>query len=132
MSVSIPDFDYRSYDFYTGVPSSALKGFVVSIPEDKHFLATSEPEAVGMAAGAYMAGKRPCVYMQNDGIGRCITDIATLLIPYEIPVFFVIGHREDGPQHEVLGGCTADILKRIGWKHFVITDERTGYTEHPC
>jgi len=123
--------DTSKFDFFTGVPSSALRWFIASLPEDKHFLATSEPEAVGMAAGAYMAGKTPLVYMQNDGIGRCITDIATLLIPYNIPVFFVVGHREDGPQHEVLGRTTYDMLKLIGWSQFVITDERTGYTRYP-
>lgn len=116
-------FDYGAYDFYCGIPSSALKGFIAGIPEDKHYGCCSEPEAVGMAAGAWMAGKRPCVYMQNDGVGRCLTDICTLLVPYGIEVFFIVGDRTDGV-HATLGLHTKAMLDMVGWTNYVMVDER--------
>ena len=47
-------------NFFTGVPDSILGGIIAELMNRRLYTpAVREDEAVGMAAGAYMAGKRP-------------------------------------------------------------------------
>lgn len=79
-----------------------------------------------MVTGAYLAGKRPVVYMQNSGFFSASNDIASLLIPYEIPVFFVVSYRgcegEDAIQHLFTGKSTKNLIESFGL-HFVVFDQ---------
>src|SRR5580704_6615016 len=84
----------EGFDFFAGVPDSGLKEFigeVESLPSGMHVTATWEAEAVALAAGAYLAGKKPCVYMQNAGLGHAVNPLASLCLPYRIPVRLIIG-----------------------------------------
>ena len=57
----------EGYDFFTGVPDSGLRAFIAdvgSLPPEQHVGATWEAEAVGIAAGAFLAGRKPCVYLR--------------------------------------------------------------------
>ena len=106
------------FDFATGVPCGVLKHIIKKLKEDRrvrHVSVNRESEAVGVAAGAYLAGKKPLVYMQNSGLFAASNDIASLLIPYKIPVFFVISFRgcrgEDAVQHLVTGGATKTLIR---------------------
>ena len=49
----------EGYNFFTGVPDSALKPFQNSILESnfEHVIATNEGQAVGIAFGAEITGK---------------------------------------------------------------------------
>ena len=60
----------EGYNFFTGVPDSALKSFQNDIIESdfEHVIATNEGQAVGIAFGAEIAGKKSCVYLQNSGL----------------------------------------------------------------
>ena len=53
---------------------------------------TREEEAVGIISGAYAAGRRGAVFMQSSGFGNSINALATLNIPYRIPVPAVHRH----------------------------------------
>ena len=57
------------YTFFTGVPDSALKVFqnTILVSDHQHVIATNEGQAVGIAVGAELAGKKTCVYLQNSG-----------------------------------------------------------------
>src|SRR5579884_1607948 len=82
------------YDFFTGVPDSGLKAFIADVDEldsDQHVPATWEAEAVAIAAGAYLAGRKPCVYLQNAGLGHAVNPLASLCIPYGIELTLVVG-----------------------------------------
>jgi sulfopyruvate decarboxylase subunit alpha len=48
-----------------------------------------------MLSGAYLAGKRGALLMQNSGLGNCINTLASLNIALQIPVVMVISHRGD-------------------------------------
>lgn len=113
----------QGYDFFSGVPDSGLKRFIADVyglPRGQHVPATWEAEAVAMAAGAYLAGRKPCVYLQNAGLGHTINPLASLCIPYEIEVLLVIGHRHSLPQHRVMGESDRRLLEAIGWEHYLI------------
>jgi sulfopyruvate decarboxylase TPP-binding subunit len=113
----------EGYDFFTGVPDSGLKNFIADLqrlPDGRHVPATGEAEAVGIAAGAYLAGRKPCVYLQNSGLGYAVNPLASLCIPYGIDVLLVVGHRHTLPQHRVMGEIDERLLELLGWTSYLI------------
>ena len=115
-------------DFASGVPCGVLRHIIKNFIDDAeilHVSANRESEAVGLAAGAYLAGKIPVVYMQNSGLFAASNDIASLLIPYEIPIFFTVSYRgyegEDAVQHLTTGRTTEVLLQSFGLT-FVVYD----------
>jgi len=100
-----------------GVPCSKLKKWL----EGKDYLiAADEGEAVAIAAGYWLAtGKPATVFMQSDGFANALNPLASLIIPYGIPINWVISVRTDGEQHEVMGKTIETLielydLKRTG------------------
>ena len=116
------DLEDRGYNFFTGVPDSALKEFQDDIikSEYEHIIATNEGQAIGIAVGAELAGKKACVYLQNSGLGNIINPLTSLCIPHNIFPLLVIGHRHTLPQHKVMGEVDEDLLKLIGYTNYII------------
>ena len=109
------------FDFASGVPCGVQKYIIrnfLNNPKIKHIPAVRESEAIGITAGAYLAGKNPLVYMQNSGLMDSINDITSLLTPYKIPLLLLISWRgapgENTPQHLINGKNTKKILTTIG------------------
>src|SRR3989344_1590993 len=105
-------------NFVSGVPCGVLRHIIRNFDNDAvvlHVPANRESEAVGLAAGAYFGGKTPVVYMQNSGLFSASNDIASLLVPYEIPIFFVVSYRgcegEDAVQHLTTGRANESLLQ---------------------
>ncbi len=105
-------------NFASGVPCGVLRHIIKNFDDDQavlHVIANRESEAVGLAAGAYFGGKIPVVYMQNSGLFSASNDIASLLVPYKMPIFFVVSYRgcegEDAVQHLTTGQATERLLK---------------------
>jgi len=112
----------EGYVFFTGVPDSALKPFQDSIinSDFEHIIATNEGQAVGIAVGAELAGKKSCIYLQNSGLGNVINPLTSLCIPHGIKPLLVIGHRHTLPQHKIMGETDEEILKLIGYDNYII------------
>jgi phosphonopyruvate decarboxylase len=115
----------EGYDFFTGVPDSALRSFIADVdelPAQQHVRANGEAEAVGIATGAFLAGARPCVYLQNAGLGPVVNPLTSLCVPYGIKMLLVIGHRHTLPQHRVMGEIDEQLLQLIGWDDAIVVD----------
>jgi len=115
----------QGYDFFSGVPDSGLKAFIADVyelPSGQHVPATWEAEAVALAAGAYLAGRKPCVYLQNAGLGHTINPLVSLCIPYEIEMLLLVGHRHTLPQHRVMGETDEKLLQLIGWSRYLLVE----------
>tara|TARA_B100000424_G_C22557344_1_gene315804 strand:- start:63 stop:458 length:396 start_codon:yes stop_codon:yes gene_type:complete len=112
----------EGYNFFTGVPDSALKAFQNDIIESdfEHVIATNEGQAVGIAFGAEIAGKKSCVYLQNSGLGNIINPITSLCMPFEVKPLLIIGHRHTLEQHKVMGETDEKILQTIGYQNYII------------
>lgn len=113
----------EGYDFFTGVPDSGLRRFIADLerlPEGSVVPATWEAEAVGLAAGAWLAGRKPCVYLQNSGLGHIVNPLTSLCIPAGIELLVVVGHRHTLPQHRVMGEIDARLLDLLGWTSYVL------------
>jgi phosphonopyruvate decarboxylase len=108
----------NGFDFCTGVPCSILSQIINYMSESNEFTyisATREDEAIGLAVGAYMGGKKPAVFMQNSGLGNSINAITSLVFLYQIPMLFIISWRgyqgKDAPEHLLMGKYMMDFLK---------------------
>ncbi|MDD4548895.1 MAG: phosphonopyruvate decarboxylase [Syntrophomonadaceae bacterium] len=118
----------RGYNFWTGVPCSFIKpliNYVLQDPNLDYIGATSEGEAVGIAAGAYLAGRKTVVMCQNSGLGNTVNPLTSLNFPFRIPTMLIVTHRgalglNDEPQHELMGQITGELLDvlRIPWEPF--------------
>ncbi len=111
----------QRFNLATGVPCSILKDIILylsSHPEIPYIPATREDEALGIASGAYLAGRKPVVLMQNSGLGSAINPLASLDILYKIPMLLLIswrgGEGENAPEHLVMGRATIRLLEDIG------------------
>ena len=83
-------------DFFVSVPCKYLAELISIVEQDKEVIytpVTREEEGIGLCAGAYLAGKKPAILMQNSGLGNCVNAICSLLNYYQIPVVMVISHR---------------------------------------
>ncbi len=105
-------------NFATGVPCGVLRrviDYLVCDERVQHVIVNRESEAIGVATGAYLAGRRPIVYMQNSGLFAASNDISSLLIPYRVPLLMIVTLRgdegEDAPQHLVNGAATTQLLE---------------------
>lgn len=109
------------FDFAAGVPCGVFKHLIEYLKNnlgDNHIYATRESEAIGLACGAYLAGKKPLVYMQNSGLLNTVNDISSLLLAYKMPTLLIISWRgapgEDAPQHFLNGAITINVLDLLG------------------
>ncbi len=62
-------------------------------PEIMHIPVTREEEGFGVCAGAFLAGKKPAILMQNSGLGNSVNVLASLYQLYRIPILMIISHR---------------------------------------
>lgn len=104
----------------SGVPCGVQKYVIYHLmnsPEIPYIPAAREEDAIGIAVGAYLAGRKPLVLMQNSGLANCMNAFVSLLIPYKIPILFLVTWRgypgEDAPQHFVMGWATTKLLNVI-------------------
>ncbi|MGW5052686.1 thiamine pyrophosphate-binding protein [Actinokineospora sp. NPDC004072] len=104
--------------FY-GTPCGILAP-LYRVAEERAALLTvpREDNAVGMAAGAALAGRRPVVLMQNSGLGHSVNALASLVIPYRLPILLVISLRgvagDPTEENQVMGRATAPLLAALG------------------
>jgi len=112
----------EGYNFFTGVPDSVLKSFQdkVILSDFENIVATHESQALAIAFGAELAGKKTCVYFQNSGLGNIINPLTSLCMPFNISPLLVIGHRHTLPQHKIMGEHDEKILNLIGYKNYIL------------
>jgi len=86
--------------------------------------AVREDVAVGMAAGAWMAGRLPMVIMQNSGLGTSLNALVSLSLMYRFPALLLVtwrGHGgKDAPEHIVMGDISPRLLELISVPHRVL------------
>ncbi|MBI5123616.1 phosphonopyruvate decarboxylase [Candidatus Roizmanbacteria bacterium] len=111
--------------FLTGVPCSYLKDFLAYINTQQnplqHVIASSEGEAIGIAAGYHLAtNKVPIIYLQNSGFGNTVNPLTSLMDQeaYSIPAVLFLTWRgepgtKDEPQHKKMGRIMLDLLKTL-------------------
>lgn len=113
------------FSFFTGVPCSFLKNLInYAINDCEYVGAANEGNAVAIASGAYLGGKRPVVLMQNSGLTNASSPLVSLNYPFRIPLLGFVSLRgetgeSDEPQHELMGRITTRMLElmKVTWEY---------------
>jgi sulfopyruvate decarboxylase subunit alpha len=107
--------------FVTALPETWLV-YLLQMAEDDPDMAlievAKEEEAIGIAVGAYFAGKPNILLMQNHGFLASINGIVSLSMLYRTPICMLIAHRghmgEPYPWHTQGGIVTEPVLRGLG------------------
>jgi phosphonopyruvate decarboxylase len=109
--------------FFTGVPCSYLGPLIDQLlgePGVDYVGAANEGDAVAIASGAELAGRRGAVLLQNSGLGNAVNPLTSLSTVFGVPVLLLVswrgepGGRPDEPQHEWMGEITPALLDLLG------------------
>jgi len=125
------------FNFFTGTPCSYLKPFINYVIDTDGFEfidSVNEGDAVAIAAGATVGGKRAVVMFQNSGLGNAVNPITSLTYTFNIPVMIITtlrgepGGPADEPQHELMGQITTAMLEtmKLKWAFFPQTESEVG------
>ncbi len=94
--VVLPALEEFHVELGAFVPDHLIAGVTDDLRDRPGFrlvAATREDEGLGVLAGAYAAGTRGVMFMQSSGFGLCLNALASLLLPYQIPVPMFVGLR---------------------------------------
>jgi sulfopyruvate decarboxylase subunit alpha len=116
-------------DFVSYIPETRLSEMLPVMKADKSFTlapVSSEAEAVAIAAGAALGGKRAAVYMEGTGLFVSAYNLLTVGERYGVPMLLLVAYvgSFDDQRNSFLfshyGIKTVGLLKTIGIEHVVI------------
>jgi sulfopyruvate decarboxylase alpha subunit len=110
------------------VPDNVLRPLLDGIHADPFFTAfpcAREEEAIGIATGAIMAGRRTAVLMQTSGFATLPNVLASLVVACQVPVVMVVSERgtlgEFNPGQAIVCRTMRPILDSMGIEHHTMT-----------
>jgi len=116
-------------DFVSYVPETRLSEILPAMKADGSFTlvpVTSEAEAVGIAAGAALGGKRAAVYMEGTGLFVSTYNLLTIGERYGVPMLLLVayvGSFEDQRNSYLFshyGNKTQGILEALGIQYSIV------------
>ena len=109
------------------VPDNVLSPLIKALHADPYFTVlcpAREEEAVGIVAGAHMAGLRGITLMQTSGFATLANVLASLVVPYQLPLLMMISERGTLGDHHlgqaIVCRTMRPILQTLGIEHFAI------------
>jgi sulfopyruvate decarboxylase alpha subunit len=109
------------------VPDNVLAPLIKLVHADPYFTVvcpTREEEAVAIVAGAYMAGTRGITLMQTSGFATIPNALASLAVPYEIPLLMMVSERgtlgDFQKGQAIVCRTMRPVLQSLGIEHFAI------------
>ena len=120
----------EDYKLFTGVPCSLLSGLIYELEgqqEARYIPAVREDAAVGLCTGAYLAGAKPVMLMQNSGLGYSLNAFTSLNLIYHIPMLVIMSWRgkdgKDAPEHIIMGDIDKQLLQTAGMEYSLINKD---------
>ena len=116
-------------NFVSYIPETRLSEILPVMKADPSFTlapVSSEAEAVGIAAGAALGGKRAAVYMEGTGLFVSAYNLLTVGERYGVPMLLLVAYVGgfDDQRNSFLfshyGIKTVGLLRTIGIEHVVI------------
>jgi sulfopyruvate decarboxylase subunit alpha len=116
-------------DFVSYVPETRLSEILPLMAADDSFMlapVSSEAEAVGIAAGAALGGKRAAVYMEGTGLFVSTYNLLTVGERYGVPMLLLVayvGSFEDQRNSYLFshyGNKTKGILQTLGIQYVIV------------
>jgi sulfopyruvate decarboxylase alpha subunit len=94
--IAIDVLKRHNVDLIVYVPDNVLRPLIDGVHADPYFTAFSvarEEEAIGIVAGAWMAGRRGIVLMQTSGFATLANVLASLPMAFQIPTLMMVSER---------------------------------------
>jgi sulfopyruvate decarboxylase subunit alpha len=112
-------------DFVATLPDEKMLGLIRAIEKDaaiKHVPLCREEEGIGICAGAYLAGKKTAIIMQNAGFLNSCNALTTTSLQFQIPLLMLIYYAGDIGDRgfTTLGSVTEPVLEALGFRTYVL------------
>lgn len=112
-------------DFVATLPDEKMLEVIRAVeqdPELKHVPLCREEEGIGICAGAYLAGKKTALIMQNAGFLNSCNALITTSMQLQIPSLLVIYYAGDRGDRgfTTLGAVTEPVLNAMGIRNYVL------------
>jgi sulfopyruvate decarboxylase alpha subunit len=112
----------------TYVPDNVLRPVIELIEADRFFtcfVTTREEEALGIVAGAWMGGTHGIVLMQTSGFATLPNAIASLAVPFQIPLLLMVSERgtlgEFNIGQALVARTMRPVLDSLAMEHHTLT-----------
>jgi sulfopyruvate decarboxylase subunit alpha len=117
-------------DFIATLPDEKVVEVIRAVESDpaiKHVPLCREEEGIGICAGAYLAGRKTALIMQNAGFLNSCNALTTTSLQFQIPMLLLIYYAGDLGDRgfATLGSVTEPALQALGVRYAVLrrTDE---------
>src|SRR5499426_1254037 len=118
-------------NFVTYLPETRLSQILPLMRDDPNMeliAASSEQEAVTIAAGATLGGKQAAVYMENTGVYVSCYSLLTVGRQLGVPLLLVVAYLGGVPDlrnsflYATIGKHSIPVLDGLGIDHQILTD----------
>ena len=110
---------------HVSVPCSIISALQLPTVSGNVIFATREDEAIAIACGLVVAGRRPFVSMQNSGLSSSLNTLGSLASAYNIALPLLVAMRglegEHNATHAPVGAATPQLLDALGFWHRPVT-----------
>jgi sulfopyruvate decarboxylase subunit alpha len=112
-------------DFVATLPDEKMLELIRAVENDpafKHVPLCREEEGIGICAGAYLAGKRTALIMQNAGFLNSCNALTTTSLQLQIPALLLIYYAGDIGDRgfTTLGSVTEPVLSAMGIRAYIL------------
>src|ERR1043166_2854626 len=112
-------------DFVATLPEGKTFELTCAVERDadlKHVPLCREEEGIGICAGAYLAGKKTAIIMQNAGFLNSCNALTTTSLQFQIPILMLIYYAGDLGDRgfTTLGSVTEPVLAAMGFRSYVL------------
>lgn len=112
-------------DFVATLPDEKMLELIRAVGSDpalKHVPLCREEEGIGICAGAYLAGKKTAIIMQNAGFLNSCNALTTTSLQFQIPILMLIYYAGDIGDRgfTTLGAVTEPVLQAMGFRTYVL------------
>jgi sulfopyruvate decarboxylase subunit alpha len=112
-------------DFVATLPDEKMVEVIRTVEGDpgiKHIPLCREEEGIGICAGAYLAGKKTALIMQNAGFLNSCNALTTTCLQFQIPTLLLIYYAGDMGDRgfTTLGSVTEPTLQALGIRYTVL------------
>jgi sulfopyruvate decarboxylase subunit alpha len=112
-------------DFVATMPDEKMLELIRAVERDtelKHVPLCREEEGIGICAGAYLAGRKTAIIMQNAGFLNSCNALTTTSLQFQIPILMLIYYAGDIGDRgfTTLGSVTEPVLQAMGFRSTVL------------
>jgi sulfopyruvate decarboxylase subunit alpha len=112
-------------DFVATLPDEKMLEVIRAVETDtelKHVPLCREEEGIGICAGAYLAGRKTAIVMQNAGFLNSCNALTTTSLQLQIPILMLIYYAGDIGDRgfTTLGAVTEPVLQAMGIRSYIL------------